>query len=232
MNNIVEINNLHKEISRNTILNDINFNLEEGTIVGLLGANGAGKSTLMKIMCGLLKPSSGKVSIFGKVPFIEWRDMYREVGVLLEPNIPTYLKGKEFLKQLKILKGSKYDDINNLLKKVGLERAGDKKISNYSFGMKQRLGLAGALIGNPRLIILDEPFVGLDPLGIEDLQNILIDLAKSKVTIFISSHQLPELHPIVNRFLFLENGVITKDITDFDETLNLLQLFKKEAIQN
>lgn len=183
----------------------------------------------MKIIAGLLKQQSGNVQLLQQAPFSEWHRLYNQVGILLEPAIPNYLTGLEFLKQMAILRGETSVNIAELLKQVGLEHAGKKKVSHYSFGMKQRLGLAAALIGKPKFMMLDEPFVGLDPLGIGQLQNFLKSMVSKGTTILLSSHQLAELEPLVDRILFLSQGKITHDLLA-TEVVDLQQLFKEDII--
>lgn len=226
---IVELKNVSKSFKGQIVLQDISLSLHQGTIVGLLGANGAGKSTLMKILSGLLKQDFGSVKLLQHVPFSEWHCLFNQVGVLLEPAIPNYLTGQEFLKQMTVLRGETSVNIADLLKQVGLEQAGKKKVRHYSFGMKQRLGLAAALIGKPKFLMLDEPFVGLDPLGIRQLQHILKIMSLEGTTILLSSHQLTELEPLVDRILFLSQGKITNDLLATEE-LDLQQLFKEDDI--
>ncbi|MFJ7736312.1 ABC transporter ATP-binding protein [Lysinibacillus sp. NPDC097287] len=226
---ILEIKNVSKSFKGQMVLKDISFSLQQGTIVGLLGANGAGKSTLMKIIAGLLKQQLGNVQLLQLNPFSEWHGLFNQVGILLEPAIPNYLTGQEFLKQMAILRGEVSVNIAELLKQVGLERAGKKKVNHYSFGMKQRLGLAAALIGKPKFLMLDEPFVGLDPLGVGQLQNILKSMVSKGTTVLLSSHQLAELEPLVDRILFLSQGKITHDLLATEE-IDLQKLFKEDNI--
>ncbi|MFJ7951718.1 ABC transporter ATP-binding protein [Lysinibacillus sp. NPDC096418] len=226
---ILKIEQVSKCFKGQVVLQDITFTLEQGTIVGLLGANGAGKSTLMKIISGLLKEESGNVQLLQHAPFSEWHRLFNQVGILLEPAIPNYLTGQEFLKQMAILRGETLVNIAEILKQVGLEQAGKKKVSHYSFGMKQRLGLAAALIGKPKFLMLDEPFVGLDPLGIGQLQNILKSMVSKGTTVLLSSHQLAELEPLVDRILFLSQGKITHDLLATEE-IDLQQLFKEDIL--
>lgn len=226
---ILELDNVTKNFKGQTILHNISFSLQQGTIVGLLGPNGAGKSTVMKIIAGLLKQDSGKLQLLGHAPFTQWQQVFNQVGILLEPAIPSYLTGQEFLQQIAILRGEKKANHGELLKRVGLEQAGKKRVRHYSFGMKQRLGLAAALIGKPKFLMLDEPFVGLDPLGITQLQNILTSMAAQGTAVLLSSHQLAELEPLVERVLFLSQGTITHDLQASKE-LDLQQLFREGIV--
>ena len=207
---LIEVQGLTKKYKDKVVLRDINFTFTEPCIVGLLGANGAGKSTLMRILTGLTNKTQGNVKLLDKDPWSNWDNIYSQIGVLFEPKIPKYLNNVEYLKQICILRNIKFQKIEETLELIGLEPS-KKKVKSYSFGMLQRLGLAGALITGSKILILDEPFVGLDPIGIKDLQNTLKELATNGVLIFISSHQLVELEEIVNRIIFLEQGEIKFD---------------------
>lgn len=218
MKTIFESLDVRKNFGQQKVLKGIDFSINQGEIIGLLGVNGAGKSTFMKLCVHLLKVDSGDLQIMGLELSKNWDNLYKEVSILLEPKFPAYLTGEEFLKQTAILKKAAMEEVNLLLYKVGLESSRDKKIKEYSFGMQQRLGLASALIGNPKILILDEPFVGLDPSGIRDIQELLIELSEEGTTILISSHQLIELKDIVDRIIFLENGMIQSEITKEDLT--------------
>ncbi|WP_338471136.1 ABC transporter ATP-binding protein [Niallia sp. XMNu-256] len=207
---IVEVQNLSKYSGDFCILKDISFKVETPCVIGLLGKNGAGKSTLMKILTGLSKKSSGIVHVLGVDPWRDWKKVYSHLGVLFEPRIPKYLTNYEYLKEICILRNMDERKIEGTLNLVGLDKS-KRKIKDYSFGMCQRLGLAGALIVEPSILILDEPFVGLDPNGIKDLQHSLKELSQKGVLIFISSHQLSELQGLVDRVLFLERGHLKLD---------------------
>lgn len=227
MENILHLKNVTKSFGSKTILKNITFSISKGEIVGLLGANGAGKSTCMKLISGLYKPTNGDIQLLNVQPFSNWNKIYQQVGILFEPAIPSDLTGIEFLKQIAILQNNKQQDLLALLKTCGLKNAAKQKVKEYSFGMKQRLGLAAALIGNPQFLMLDEPFVGLDPLGIEELRQLLKTLAKNGTAIFISSHQLHELEGLVSRVLFIKNGSIQFETTEINAT-SLRAMFEME----
>lgn len=225
---VLKVQNITKSFKGKTILQRVSFQLKEKEIVGLLGANGAGKSTCMKMIAGLYKVDEGNITLLQCNPFKQWDQLYNQVGILLEPTIPVNLTGMEFLKHIAILRGQSSFNLKDLLHLCGLASAANKKVKTYSFGMKQRLGLAAALIGKPKFLMLDEPFVGLDPLGIHDLQQILKELAENGTAILLSSHQLAEIQPLVSRILFLKNGIISRDISEVDH-VNLHELFQEEA---
>lgn len=213
METILHLENVNKRFRNKTILKNVSCSITKGEIVGLLGANGAGKSTCMKLISGLYQPTSGHIRVLNVEPFTNWHLIHHQVGILFEPAIPGDLTGMEFLKQMAILRNNDTQDLQHLLITCGLEQAANRKVKQYSFGMKQRLGLAAALIGEPQFLMLDEPFVGLDPLGIEDLRRLLLKLAENGTAIFISSHQLHDLEGLVSRVLFLKDGTIALNTT-------------------
>lgn len=207
---------LQKSYGNQHVLTDVNFSLYKGEIVGLLGVNGTGKSTLMKICVNLLSKNGGSLKVLGYDPKQNWKQLYKEIRILLEPNYPGYLTGKEFLIETAILQDADVAAVDDFLEQVGLSAVSHKKITHYSFGMRQRLGLACALIGKPKLIILDEPFIGLDPNGVATLQQLLKEKAKQGITFLISSHQLEELKRIADRMLFLHEGKIQREFSKDD----------------
>lgn len=223
MKALLRASELQKRYGKNPVLVDVNFSLKKGEIVGLLGANGAGKTTLMKICVNLLAKNSGSLSLLGYDPEKHWQHLYKDVRILLEPRFPGYLTGREWLIETAILQEADLAEVEDLLKLVGLSSAKYKKIKHYSFGMQQRLGLAAALIGQPKLVILDEPFVGLDPEGISKLQHVLKEKAHQGMTFLISSHQLDELKRIADRILFLNDGKIQKEfsVAELEHTVNV-----------
>lgn len=229
MENILHLESVTKSFKNKTILKNVTFSISKGEIVGLLGANGAGKSTCMKLISGLYKPTNGDIQLLNVQPFTNWNKIHHQVGILFEPAIPSDLTGIEFLKQIAILRNNKQQDLLDLLNTCGLKKAAKQKVKEYSFGMKQRLGLAAALIGNPQFLMLDEPFVGLDPIGIEDLQKLLRNLAKKGTAIFISSHQLHDLEGLVTRVLFIKHGIIQIETTETSAT-SLRSMFELEEI--
>ena len=191
------------------MLNDVTLSFEEGRIYGLIGQNGAGKTTLMRIIAGLTLPTRGSLSLLGnKVPkYIE--KARKEVGFLIEnPALYPGLTAEQNMKIQQLLKGydSKEERVR-LLQLVNLE-TNNKKTHDFSMGMKQRLGIAMALVGHPRLLVLDEPINGLDPEGIVKVRNLLRDLQSNGTTIILSSHILPELMNVVSDFVLMDSGHI------------------------
>lgn len=191
-------------------LRGLDLSVPLGSIYGFLGENGAGKSTTLKILAGLIYPSMGKYEILGIDSKYRQRIAQR-IGVLIEsPGFIPYLSGKQILIQMMRLKGKfSKDEVDELLATVKLTDASDKKVSTYSTGMKQRLGLATALIGNPELILLDEPFSGLDVKGVIEIKSLLSEYNKKNgVTIFLSSHRLREIDKLCSDVSVIRNGSI------------------------
>ena len=211
LNNILEVRHLQKTFGKHEVLKDINFMVEKGKIVGLLGKNGSGKTTLMKSVIGLLN-HSGEVYFEGKL--LDVNDTYamNRIGVLVDTAFFEDLTAFDNLKIL--LMSTPHRDNTNIRKDimewlafVGLEKNARERVKGFSFGMKQRLALAQALMNEPRLLILDEPFVGLDPLGIVLVKEKLMELCNEKqVAIIFSSHQLAEVEELSEEIVVIEEG--------------------------
>lgn len=212
---MIEVINLSKKYKKaeEFSLKQADFTLKRGEMAGLIGANGAGKSTLMKTMCKFISPTEGTVKINGE-------DLYskdyllKDVGILLEPVFFPQLSAYENMEYYLKIHGKKefLPSIEEHLEMVGLLKDRDKKVKSFSFGMKQRLGLALALSGKPKMLILDEPFVGLDPNGMKDLIKILHQRVKEdQIAALVSSHQLHELSAVCERVLVIQKGVIVFD---------------------
>lgn len=209
MNKILEVNNLKKSYNNKTVLDINSLEIEEKTIYGLIGKNGAGKSTLMKLILGLVKKDEGRIKIFGKeINSKNQKTFNKNFGALIEsPSFYDHLSGYENLEIVCQLKGVNKEEIRKTLDMVGLNNVGDKKAREYSLGMKQRLGIAMALIGDPKLLILDEPINGLDPQGIEEMRNLFKNIVKNTTTsILISSHILDEIEKISTHIGILREG--------------------------
>ncbi|MFR9275482.1 ABC transporter ATP-binding protein [Finegoldia magna] len=213
MENILEINNLRKSYKDALILDDVNFSLKPKEIVGLVGANGAGKTTLMKTILGFIFKDSGEVKFLNDASYSNNYELMSKISFLVDTRLYENLTAKENIK-LQILyrnlKNEKeaWDRANYLLELVGLKDV-KKKVSDYSFGMKQRLSLTLALLGDVKLLILDEPFVGLDPIGINGVKKFIKEIVeKEEIALLISSHQMNEIDELCDRFLFLENKKI------------------------
>ncbi len=206
---ILEAKGLTKILGGRPIVSNLSFRVYPGEIYGFLGPNGAGKTTTIRMLTGLIYPSMGSVHING-VNLRENRgDALKNIGCIVEnPELYKYLTAIENLKQFARLKdGVNEDYLYSLLVKVGLPNNGDQKVGTFSLGMRQRLGLAQALIGKPKVLILDEPMNGLDPQGMKDIRDIIISLAREhKMAIFISSHLLHEIQIIADRVGIIDNG--------------------------
>lgn len=209
MNKILEVNNLKKSYNNKTVLDIKSLEIEEKTIYGLIGKNGAGKSTLMKLILGLVKKDEGRIKVFGKeINSKNQKTFNKNFGTLIEsPSFYDHLSGYENLEIVCQLKGVNKEEIRKTLEMVGLNNVGNKKAREYSLGMKQRLGIAMALIGSPKLLILDEPINGLDPQGIEEMRNLFKNIIKNTTTsILISSHILDEIEKISTHIGILREG--------------------------
>lgn len=214
---VLETKKLFKKYKSFKALNQVNLHIEKGAIYGLIGRNGAGKTTLIRIICGLQEPTNGEYTIYGESNFSNNLSIARKrMGAIIEtPSIYSDMTAKDnLIEQYKLVGMSNYEGINDLLKLVGLENTKKKKVKNFSLGMKQRLGIAIALVSNPDFLILDEPINGLDPEGIIEIRELILKLNKEKrITILISSHYLDELSKIATHYGFLDNGSIIKEIS-------------------
>lgn len=210
MTPVINVKNLSKDFKEVKALDDLSFSVQAGEVYGFLGQNGAGKSTTIRMMLTLVKPTSGVIEIFGMNLTRHRKEILRRVGAMIEkPDLYKYLTAKENLKIFATMSGVKVSEkkIMKQLEKVGLAERAKSKVKTYSQGMKQRLGIAVALIHAPDLIILDEPINGLDPQGIADVRNLIIHLSKEeKKTLFVSSHLLGEMEIIADSMLIIDKG--------------------------
>lgn len=222
---ILECKNLRKKFGKKEIIKDVSFELNEGDILGFIGPNGAGKTTTIKLILGLQKLNQGTILINGYDIKKDFKKAISKVGAIVEsPDMYMYLTGKQNL----LLAKNLYKDVSNervdeVIKIVGLEKRINDKVSKYSLGMRQRLGIAQAILHNPNLLILDEPTNGLDPEGILDVRKLLKKLVKQeKIAILISSHNLLELDSLCNKICIIKNGEIIEeaDINDLKKNLN------------
>ena len=207
---ILKVEGLTKRIKKKEILKDVTFSIEKGDIVAFIGPNGAGKTTTIKCILGLQKPTKGNIYINENDIKKNFKKAMLKVGAIVEtPDICMYLSGMEILKMTaSFYKNITMDDIDETIKLVGLEKRIYDKVSKYSLGMRQRLGLAISLLNKPDLLILDEPTNGLDPEGIKELRDLLVSLAKKGTGILISSHNLGELESFCNKVLIISKGKI------------------------
>ena len=191
-------------------MDDLSFSVNEGDVYGFLGQNGAGKSTTIRMLLTLVKPTAGHIELFGLDLRRERKKILSQVGAVIEkPDLYKYLNAYENLSLFARMSGSKITkrELNTQLEMVGLGGRENDKVKTFSQGMKQRLGIAVALVHNPRLIILDEPTNGLDPLGIADMRNLILHLSRNlNKTVIVSSHLLHEIEQISTRMLIIEEG--------------------------
>ena len=216
MKYILETKNIEKRYGHFKALSNLNMHIPKGAIYGLIGKNGAGKTTLIRLICGLQKVTSGEYTIYGisnnSRKIVEARK--RLGGIVETPSICLDMTAEDNLKeQYKIIGLPSYDNLQEILKLVRLNNTGKKTAKHFSLGMKQRLGLAIALVGNPDLLILDEPINGLDPEGIIEIRELILRLNKEKgITFLISSHYLDELSKIATFYGIIDKGKIIKEI--------------------
>jgi len=211
MSNVLEVMDIYKRLGNNEIIKGISFSVKEGEIFGFLGPNGAGKTTTIKMIVGLLYPNKGTIKINNYDIQTEREKALSSVGAVVEnPELYLYLTGRQNLEQVaSFYKDITKDDIEKIGELVGLKGRLDDKVKKYSLGMKQRLGLASALLSKPKLLILDEPTNGLDPSGIIEFRNILKRTAKETNTgIFVSSHILSEIEQLCDTVAFIKSGII------------------------
>ena len=239
MEYILQTSALSKKYKDCKALDNLSMNVPKGAIYGFVGKNGAGKTTLIRIICGLQNPSDGTYSLYGK----NYKDngilkIRRRMCAIVEtPAIYLDMTAKENMyQQYRILGIPSFDDIDEKLKLVGLENTGKKKAKNFSLGMKQRLGIAICLAGDPDFLVLDEPVNGLDPQGIIEIRELILKLNKEKqITVLISSHYLDELSKLATYYGFIDKGRIVKEITakELDEACNKclrIKVSNKEAL--
>ena len=238
MGNIVEIKELFKTIDNDEILCGINLQISEGEIYGFLGPNGAGKTTLMKCILSLSTITSGSIEIFGKNLQIHREEILSQIGSIIEtPIFYEDCTAKEILEihALYMRKNITESDIIKVLRMVGLKNT-TKKVKNFSLGMRQRLGLARAFLTKPRFLILDEPINGLDPVGIQEIRNLLLSLSKEHgITILISSHILSEISHIADKIGIIKNGKIIEQVSMKElarEDVDLEEYFMSRFLNN
>lgn len=210
---LLKTSELTKTYARKNAVDHINLEINKGDIYGFIGKNGAGKTTTIKMIVGLNNPTSGSIELFGSNNLQEGR---RKIGTVIEnPALYPYLSARQNIEAQRIMKGVKDKSItDDLLDIVGLKDAGNKKAKNFSLGMKQRLAIALALVGDPEFLLLDEPINGLDPTGIRDIRELILKLNREAgITILISSHILGELAKIATSYGVINNGVLVDQFT-------------------
>ncbi len=238
--NILSLENITKFYGRIRALNNVSFNVPQGSVYGILGPNGSGKTTMLGIVMDILKPSSGSFEIFEKMPDEKTR---KRIGTLLEtPNFYHYLSGEKNLRISAEIKQKGFDEIDEVLRKVNLYERKNSSFSTYSLGMKQRLAIASALLGSPDVLVLDEPTNGLDPVGISEIRDLIKRLAEEGKTIIIASHLLDEIEKVCTHVAILKKGnliasgnvdtiLVNEDIVelganDFSKLSEVLHAFK------
>ena len=216
MEYVLTTNNLEKKYHSFTALNGLTMNVPKGSIYGFVGRNGAGKTTLIRLVCGLQYATAGDFTLYGINSSGNIAKARRRIGAVVEtPSIYLDMTAEDNLKeQYRILGLPSFSGIGNLLKLVGLGNTGKKKARNFSLGMRQRLGIAIALCGNPDFLVLDEPINGLDPQGIIEIRELILKLNReNQITVMISSHILDELSRLATHYGFIDNGRIVKEIS-------------------
>lgn len=249
----MELDHVHKTIGKKEIIKDLTFSIQKGEVFGLIGPNGAGKTTTIRMMVGLMKLTKGDIRIFGKSIQTDYKDAVREVGAIVEnPEMYPYLSGwQNLLHYARMIPGISRKRVEEMVQLVGLEKPIKQRVSKYSLGMRQRLGIAQALLHNPSVLILDEPTNGLDPAGIKEIRQYIRKLAtEENVSIIVSSHLLSEIELMCDRIGIIQNGSLVDiqnvrttgkydetdvqeviaDVANIDQAIDLLQTtFEIEA---
>jgi bacitracin transport system ATP-binding protein len=216
MDFILKTNQLTKQYKQDVAVDRVNISIKKGDIYGFLGQNGAGKTTTLRMIMGLIKPTAGEIELFGNLLTNKNKhEIYERIGSIIE--IPGFYPNLTAIENLNIhqtLMGiGKNNVIEETLETVGLLDTRNKKVKNFSLGMKQRLGIARALLHEPEILILDEPTNGLDPMGIKEVRHLILDLAKKKeITVLISSHILPEVQQLSNKIGIIHQGKLVEEI--------------------
>ncbi|MBJ8345948.1 ABC transporter ATP-binding protein [Antrihabitans sp. YC2-6] len=211
-NQIVVTDGLTKRYGEQLAVDSVSLSVRAGEIYGFLGPNGAGKTTTLRMLVGLIRPTSGSASVLGRDPGDP--ESAHKTGVLIEgPGFYPYLSGRDNLRVMARYRGLADSHVEAALERVGLRGRGDDKFKTYSLGMKQRLGVGSALLGEPDLLILDEPTNGLDPAGMAEMRELIVDLAASGHSVLLSSHMLSEVQQICDRVGVISNGVLLVEST-------------------
>jgi ABC-2 type transport system ATP-binding protein len=210
---VVQVSGLTKRYGSVVVLDDVSFALHAGTVTGFLGPNGAGKTTTLRVLLGLAEPSCGEALVFG-VRYVDLERPFHRAGAVLESNdFHPARSGRDHLRVLAALGEIDDQRVDQVLDVVGLIAAAGRRVKTYSLGMRQRLGLAGALLGDPELLVLDEPANGLDPAGVRWLRSTLRTFADGGGTVLVSSHLLAEIAQTVDRVLIIDRGRLLADAT-------------------
>lgn len=216
MENILEVQNVQKKIGSKVIIDEVSFHVPKGKIVGLLGPNGAGKTTLIRMIVGLMRLSQGEIIIANHSLKKTYRQAIAEVGAIVEnPEFYNYMSGMDNLMQYARMSKKKVmpEEILAIIKQVHLEDHIGKKVKTYSLGMRQRLGVAQALIHHPSLLVLDEPMNGLDPMGMKEFREMIRDLKNKGLSVILSSHQLSDIELVADELVIVQNGKVTHQVS-------------------
>ncbi|MBX2888636.1 MAG: ABC transporter ATP-binding protein [Ferruginibacter sp.] len=221
---VLKVESLSKDYGRIKALKGVSFSVPEGVVFGVLGPNGSGKTTLLGIIVDILKPTSGSFSLFGEKPEARHR---KKIGTLLEtPNFYHYLTGEQNLLINASIKGRGSNDIDRVLKLVNLDTRRHSKFSTYSLGMKQRLAIAAAMLGNPDILLFDEPTNGLDPVGIAEIRSLIKELHQQGKTIIMASHLLDEVEKVCTHVAVLKKGdlIVHGNVDEIFSTNDMVEL--------
>lgn len=227
---VIDVKNLTKQYRKQVAVNQASFQIKKGSICGLIGPNGAGKTTIMKMLGGLVIPTAGEMSIFQSKTIQEQAKARERMSFMIEtPYAKQELTAQENLEKQRLQKGiPNRERIREVLELVGLSEVGNKKIKEFSLGMKQRFGIANALMGKPEIMVMDEPINGLDPEGIVEIRELLMKVNREEdITVLISSHILSELSLMCDDYLFIHHGEMIKHLTGqelMDECRNYLHI--------
>lgn len=210
---ILQVSNINKSFGRVRALRDVSFSVARGTIIGLVGPNGAGKSTTMKVITGVTAPDVGEIKVAGETVTMQHRHVLAKVGALIEnPGLYAYMTGWDNLKLYAAVAGISDNEITEIVTQLGLVEFINKKVKTYSWGMKQRVGVALAMVNDPDLLLLDEPLNGMDPVSAEAVKVVLRDWRDAGKTILISSHTVRDLEGLVDDYIFIDRGeIISRD---------------------
>lgn len=210
---ILQLSNINKSFGRVRALRDVSFSVARGTIIGLVGPNGAGKSTTMKVITGVTAPYVGEIKVAGETVTMQHRHVLAKVGALIEnPGLYAYMTGWDNLKLYAAVAGISDNEITEIVTQLGLVEFINKKVKTYSWGMKQRVGVALAMVNDPDLLLLDEPLNGMDPVSAEAVKVVLRDWRDAGKTILISSHTVRDLEGLVDDYIFIDRGeIISRD---------------------
>ncbi|MCB0775298.1 MAG: ABC transporter ATP-binding protein [Chitinophagaceae bacterium] len=237
MGDVIKVSNLTKNFGKIKAVTELSFNVRQGQVYGFLGQNGAGKSTTMRMLLTLIRPDSGDIEIFGQNLNRHRKSILRNTGAIIEkPDLYKYLSGIENLRLFATMSGARVSEkkLMEQLEQVGLAERAHSKVKTYSQGMKQRLGIATALVHDPDLVILDEPTNGLDPQGIADIRKLILHLGKEKnKTLLISSHLLSEVEQVADAMLIIDKGkkLVEGKVEDlFDPSETILELRIEEGL--